>query len=155
MQTINFSKKGQTLLEVLVALGVAVLLIAGLSVLAVYALRNAQHGKNIETATRLAGEGIEQVRIVRDRSGWEDFVRYDLSKCYKVDTTTWVLEPLTSCNVEDGETPPAFEIFKRQIKLVDVDPGDEESRQVTVTVFWTDSQGPNQVSSDTILTQWK
>lgn len=145
-------QKGQSLLEVLLALGVAIIIIVSLSALAVYGLRNAQHGKNVETATRLAGQGAEQVRTVRDRQSWQVFRTYPVNSCFQVETSNWTLQQ-AGC----GGVPllNEFSNFLREIRLTDATTGAGEGRKITVTVFWTDTAGTNQINTDTILTQWQ
>lgn len=145
-------RAGQSLLEVLTALGVAVLIITGLVALAVYGLRNAQHGKNTETATRLTGQATEQVRTVRDRQAWTVFRTYSINSCFQVNNLSWTLQQVACGGTQlSGE----FSNFLREIRLTDRSDASGEGRLVTVTVFWTDSQGLNQVKTDTILTQWQ
>lgn len=159
------TESGQSLLEVLTALGVAAIVVVALSVLAVSSLRNAQHARAQAEATKFVNEGIEQVRTVRDQQGWNTFSTFSVTppnNCYSVNTssTPWILQGET-CG-----TPPIVGStqFTREIQLEDASidvvssgclsppcPG----RRVTVTVSWTDSFGPNTSQAATILTQWK
>lgn len=62
------SQSGQTLLELVVVVGVSVLVIGALVFATVSSLRNAQFSKNQTLATKLAQERIERVRTGRDRN---------------------------------------------------------------------------------------
>ena len=63
-----FSSKGQTLMELIVVVSVSVIIIGALVFATISSLRNAQFSKNQAQATKLAQEGIEQVRLGRDRN---------------------------------------------------------------------------------------
>lgn len=61
------SSKGQTLLEVILAIGVACIVLIGLTRAVTVALRNAQFAKNQALATQYAQEGMEKARQLRDQ----------------------------------------------------------------------------------------
>lgn len=63
-----FNEKGQTLMELIVVTSVSVIIIGALVFATISSLRNAQFAKNQAQATKLAQEGIEQVRVGRDRN---------------------------------------------------------------------------------------
>ena len=59
-------EKGQTLLEVLVALSVIVFIIAAITTAVIVSLSSAQYAKNQKTATSLAQEGLDVIRGFHD-----------------------------------------------------------------------------------------
>lgn len=63
-----FSDRGQTLMELLVVVSVSVIIIGALVFATISSLRNAQFSKNQAQATKLAQEGIERVKVGRDRN---------------------------------------------------------------------------------------
>lgn len=63
-----FNSRGQTLLELVVVIGVSVLIVGALVFATISSLRNAQFSKNQTQATKLAQERIERVRAGRDRN---------------------------------------------------------------------------------------
>lgn len=63
-----FSERGQTLLELVVVMSVSVIIIGALVFATIASLRNAQFSKNQSLAAKLAQEGIERVRVGRDRN---------------------------------------------------------------------------------------
>lgn len=66
----NFKNSlGQTLLEVIVVITVGVIIIGALVFTTISSLRNASTAKNDAQATKLAQEGLEKVRAIRDRNG--------------------------------------------------------------------------------------
>lgn len=62
------SQNGQTLLELIVVVSVSAIVIGALVFATIASLRNAQFSKNQLQATKLAQEGIERVRVGRDRN---------------------------------------------------------------------------------------
>lgn len=67
--------KGQTLIEVLVALAVAALIISAISVTVISSLNNAIFSKNQNLATQYAQEGMETMRKLKN-SNWNTFNSY-------------------------------------------------------------------------------
>lgn len=64
---------GQTLVEMVVAVGmVSLVLVAIVSGIAI-SIRNSRFSKNKALATRFAQEGVEKFRFYRDEFGWEPF----------------------------------------------------------------------------------
>ncbi len=59
---------GQSLLEVIVLMGLALVIVTGLTVVTVNGLKNSQFSQNQAQATRLAEEGIDCVRTIRDKN---------------------------------------------------------------------------------------
>jgi type II secretory pathway pseudopilin PulG len=86
------SQKGQSLLELIVVIAVAVIVIGALVFATFSSLRNSQFAKNQSQATKLAQEGIEQVRTFRDRDGSVIFT-------YAPDTKTSKFSDLWSHNL--------------------------------------------------------
>lgn len=62
------SQKGQTLMELIVVMAVAIMVIGALTFATIASLRNAQFAKSQSQATKLAQEGLERVRSGRDRN---------------------------------------------------------------------------------------
>lgn len=63
------NNSGQTLLEVIVVITVGIIIVGVLVFTTIFSLRNANSAKTNAQATKLATEGLETVRISRDRSG--------------------------------------------------------------------------------------
>lgn len=60
------SQKGQTIIEVVVAFGTAIVVLVAVTIAVLYALNNAQFSKNQKLAADYSLEGIEVVRHTRD-----------------------------------------------------------------------------------------
>ena len=141
MMRLNQAKtKGQSLLEVVVALSVALLVILALVRVTIIAMRNAQFAKNQAMATQSAQEVMETVRAYRDQNSWETFV----NDC----------ESITGAGL-----PFPFTLFPPDCYLPPPSSGDcspsDESCEVKVIVSWTDSQGSHQSELTTRLTKWE
>lgn len=170
------SEKGQTLMELVVVVGVSVIVVGALVFATIASLRNAQFAKNQAQATKLAQEGIEKIRGLRDRNSaisttiiddvnnFSDLFTKDLAHDY--------------CNTTVGDTPCYFrffmnvltqgtsanfegiDLFTRQVLIGDrtisscgATDYDKYCNQKTVTVIvtWTDFSGPHESRLTTIL----
>lgn len=119
-----WSEKGQTLIELIVVIAVIIVVVAALTFATIASLRNANFSQNQAQATKLAQEGLEKVRILRDR-----------------DTTgagIW-----STANAES--IPPGF---RRQFFIEDIG---VDQKKVTVVVTWIDVFGPHESRLTTIL----
>jgi prepilin-type N-terminal cleavage/methylation domain-containing protein len=126
------TQKGQTIIEILIALAVGAIVLTAVASTATISVSNAEFAKKKTEAVRYVDEGIENVRIARDGAdSWDAFL-----------ALTWDDEAIGS--------------FRRETTVVDDpgDPGNTNRRLVTVTVFWSDAKGEHQASSTTILTSW-
>ena len=128
---INFLKKhakGQTIIEVLIAIGAGVLILTTIASTAVITIRNARFSKQKTEALKYLQEGIENVRIARDNAAtWEDFM-----------VLVWADESLS-----EGMTRTTTVTMTQSDRVT-----------VIVTVFWDDAQGRHEFSSTTLLSQW-
>lgn len=128
-------QKGQTLLEVLVALGASVFILTAITVIVVTSLSGTQFTKNQNLANQYAQEGIEVVRRIRDSGGWTIFSALNGSYCLAGGDTT--LSP--SCN-----SPNIGGTFVRKVDIIGNSkecpvPASNGSK-VTSTVSWTDGK---------------
>lgn len=162
IQAVN--QKGETLLELTMAAGLAVLVISALTITTIIGLRNTQLSQNQTQATKLAQEGLEHVRSIRSRnqtvcllSGpitWDNLLssavqlnktefKQDVSTC---DATAANLAITNSGNPDLSPTPQLP--FTRRIYLQKTD-----ANQITVTaqVSWTDYSGSHHSELITIL----
>jgi len=57
---------GQTLIELVVSIGIVLIIITGVTILTIRGLQNSQFARNQVQATKLAQEGIEKMRTIRD-----------------------------------------------------------------------------------------
>lgn len=140
--------KGQSLIEVLVALGTAVIVLAAIVSSVINALNNAQFAKNQNLATQYAQEGMETIRKMRD-SDWNTFSAKDGSYC--LDKGSSELKgkdySVAGCSSSGSNGQNVDSFFVRQIDIeknsancsVPVG-GSGYTTKAIVTVSWTDSK---------------
>lgn len=156
------SKRGDSLIEVLIAVLVISFVATTLVGLISRSIHDAQFAKHTVRAAKLADEGIELARTVRDRKGWEDFSVYgDITidpacdpeiagRCYtSVDTTNWVM---TGEDVYTGEQIDD-NVFTRKY-IIKHAPTSCES-EINVIVSWDEPGGAQKAKSTTKLTDWE
>lgn len=126
-------QKGQTIIEILVAIAVGAIVLTAVAASATITVRNADFAKKKTEAVKYVDEGIENVRIVRDTAvSWEVFI------------------------LNEGGTKPDEPAtgFRRSTTVTPGAPPDDNQATVEVTVSWDDAKGTHEVSSTTILTNW-
>lgn len=133
MRKSSFAEQGQTLVEVMIALGAAILIITSLVAGVATAVRNTRFSKNQALATKYAQEGMEEVRIYRDQNDWDTFK--------------------SELNCED---PPDLETLPPPFnRVIDCHLEEEEKMKVAVTVSWTEGRRTHKSELTTYLTKWK
>jgi type II secretory pathway pseudopilin PulG len=144
-------EKGQSLIEVMVALGVAVIIITAIVMAVVLAVVNTQIAKTQNLATHYARQGVEVLRQL-SLSDWGTFSGYAGPYCLGKDVR---LAPKTEAFCEENPTNN----FRREVNVVS--PAQTEDRDgnecelspagsgvfgsyVVVTVSWTDNKCQDQ-----------
>lgn len=141
-------ESGQSLVEAMIALGVAVIVIVALVNLSLVSLRSSTVAQNQLTAKNLANQGLETVRSLRDQD-WANLPATSTNPYYlNSDKTGLVDSP-----VEKIDKEATADFFTRKIFVADV--GDDQKKQVTCVVEWDDSTGQQQVAVSTYLTNWR
>ena len=120
------NRNGQTLIEALVALAVAMLVISALAVLTANSVNNAKYAENKSLANNLLNKTLNEVRVVRDQQGWTNFATYHRTgeydqeidtcggnscKCYQGITPSWEMGALYSCYLTDPPIPTVHNPF--------------------------------------------
>src|SRR3989344_3619732 len=174
----QISNKGQSLAELIIVMAVAVVVVGALVFATIATTRNAQFAKNQAQATKLAQEGIEWVRIGRDRSpttiitgftinggpvaNWQDSKMWgpaaitgSCNPCYFRVSSYGNLNWIASQSNGELLPSPANPIFNRTILISDVVPTDVINfaieKKVTAIVQWTDFAGSHESRLSTIL----
>ncbi len=139
-------QQGQTMVEIIVAIGVVVLLATGLIAGATITIKSAQFGKSKTLAARYSQEALEKARSLRD-SGWESFVLYGSpsGKQWCLDKLGIWTETSVSCPVNIDNFYTRSVIFVWQ----------EPNMKVDVATTWLDGTKIYRVDMGTILTQWQ
>lgn len=137
--------KGQTLVEVVVVIGVVVLLVTGLISGTTASLKSAQSGRIRSQAVSYAQEAQEVVRSIRDRS-WSIFSAYSGSYCMGMDLSLTPSAGACGVNITGGEHS-----FSREVTFNWQDP----KMVVTSIVSFVEGETTKNVTLVTYLTKWK
>jgi len=142
----KFSNYGQSLFEVVIAVGIIGIIVFSVVALATTSIRNTTFTKNNSSATQLAQDAVEWLRGERDND-WVAFHTNAGSPIYCLDTSSWA--KARACN--PGEYI-SNTILTREVTFSGVS-GNQVS--ATVNVYWTDSQGTHQAATSTVFTDWR
>lgn len=143
------SVSGQTLLELVIAIGVVALILTGLVAAVTSSLRFGQASSLRSRGVKLAQEGIERTRTLRDTTTWVTFVGYSDNG-----TKRWCLDQngtftdgggSSECPISPGDA------FWRSITLTFADP----IMTVVSQVSWGEHTTPASVELMTYFSQWK
>lgn len=138
--------KGQSIFEVILALGLIALVLLSIVAVAGISVKNSSFSKNNTLAVRYSEEALEWIKQQKEEN-WTDF--YDNTQ-----NSTWCLRSL-SWNIanecEYSHYIPDTEL-KREVVFSN---RLTTSVQATIKVYWTDAGGYHEAVSDTILTNWK
>lgn len=126
------SSKGQTLIEVLAAFGIAVSLVSAITVTVIFALSTTQFGKNKNLATQYAQQGIEVVRRMQDSGQLKDVA--DGTQCLNIGRN--ILSTKTSV-----ECPADASSFVREVTIRSgTGSSCYPSKQIILTLKWSDNK---------------
>lgn len=143
-------ESGQSLFEVVIALGVISIILVSLVTLASLSIRNTTFSQAKTRSTRISQETIEWLRGERD-AGWSAFA-------VRGATPVWCMPALSWAEAVPGACPAgsAYNIsgtpFKREVSFGRIDAG---NLQTTVLVYWSDSQGAHETRTTTNFTNWR
>ncbi len=130
-------EKGQSLIEVLAALAVALVVILGLVRVTISSMTNARYAKNQSLATQYAQEAMEEARAYRDQNSWETF---------------W------SDKVPSTEGPTDIDtIFSKTVTYENAETslGAEDRAEITATITWLDGVKTHESELTSYLTKWE
>jgi len=133
--------KGQSLVEVMVAVAILGLVMTTLVFGTTVAMRNANFARYQARATKYAQEGLEWLRNQRDQD-WGTFAS-KRGNTYCLNSLAWTVGPCSSFSLGG--------VFKREAVLS----GDENKIQVELTVFWQDPLGTHQTRLTSYFTKWQ
>lgn len=136
--------RGQTLIEVLLALGVAVVVLSATVVAVLSALNNAQFSKNQNIATQYAQEGMEVMRKMRN-SNWAVFSLLSTDQ-YCLDQNSTALSgrnrTIQGCAGGSSSNGQNVGIFARRVDIEKDSSlcGGSNQTKVTVLVSWASNK---------------
>ncbi len=144
---------GQSLLEVVVTIGVIVLVLVGLLSAISFGLSNAQFSRNKAQAIKYAQEAVEWLRVERETS-WSTFYNSragsgtGLTYCLS-NTATW---PIPGVCSPSGVIDDQYRLFHREATLTQSGVG---RVLVNIRVYWQQGARATDVTINTYLTQWQ
>lgn len=125
------SEKGQTLIEILIAMSAAVIVLSAITLTIISALSNAQYSKNQNLATQYAQEGMEVVRKIRDND-WNTFAGFSGKYCLGKGS-------FSLGSSVPGACPQNIDIFVREINIEN-SASCNNGTQAIVRVKWSDGK---------------
>ncbi len=149
MKRQNFAS-GQTLLELVIALGVVAVVITALVSAVTASLRYSQVTRYRSRAVKFAQEGVELTRKIRDEQSWSTFFAYtggDGRWCLDANGVWTDDDGNGTCPIASGDE------FWRSVHFSW--DGTDETMIVTVRVSWGDRGVPSTIELTTYFTQWK
>lgn len=151
----KYLASGQSLFEVVFALGIAAVVLIAMASLATSSVRNSTFSTNSVTTTQLASQATEWLRGQRD-SGWTAFVA-------RANTSgvTWCLPDLTwpgASGACGASSVVPGTIYTRYVVLTsrDIDGNTViDTVDAEIIVRWTDSQGNHESKNNARFTDWR
>lgn len=140
------TNSGQSLFEVVIAVGLSALILSAVASLSAGTVRNSGFTRNNAIATKYAQEALEWLRSQRD-ADWTNLSNNIGNKCLNTSPPTGLTNPPCSQILTT--------VFSRQITLALVDVADPDKIDAEVIVSWTDAQGTHEVKSQTRFTNWR
>ncbi len=128
------NQKGQTLVESLIALAVAVVIVSAIVVSVISSLSNAQYTKNQNLANQYASQGMEVVRGIRNTS-WDTISSYNGDYCLPENQTTLIAKG-TGCSPKQNVAG----VFLREVNIDHNSPSCDQTLGITVNVSWSDGK---------------
>ncbi len=152
---------GQTLIEIIIAVGLVVLVLTSISAGLAISVRNNRHAKSMEEAKQYAREGTEWFRRMRDQLGWDSFAQAVRSDGASV---TYCLATLPQTGAEfialGNQTCSATQVisgtvFTRSMALTTSGGAAPDTVTALITVGWSDGGKQFASQSTTTLRRWR
>lgn len=160
------NQRGQSLLEIVITIGVIMVVISGLAITTINGLKNSQFSKNQVQATKLAQEALTKVKVIRNldyavsgpspATKWSELWAMNLGAACSGQCRYILKEPVNSTLIwlqfQSADTKePLADGFQRQIIIEDFI---ANQKKVTVGVIWSDYSGTHQSQLVTILAKY-
>ena len=143
------NERGQSLFEVVLALGVITAITVGIVALAASIIRNAGFSKNKTLAGRYSQEAVEWLRKERDNN----FTLFSQN----TQTPLWCFSSLSWSSVGacGSGSPILGTILFRDVTFSDGSTSTKTIINASVRVYWTDSLGSHEVRNATSFSDWR
>lgn len=168
------TERGQTLLEVTIGLGLVLVIVTAITITNINGLNSSKFSQNQTQATKLAQEGIDLVRNIRDQdntlchddnvvsqkpfSGVWDMACSGCTFVIKTSGSCAGVTATTSTWLDSNSNPETITlnnlVFKRSVTIYDVvvSPTNGQ-KEIKVMVSWNDPSGTHNSQLSTILSQ--
>lgn len=164
----KLKQNGQSLLEITITLGVALMVMIALTITTIQGLQSSQYSQNLLQATKFAQEGLERVRFLKAKNiplkvnsvnyYWYSTTPlvWDLSFGSEEEDLKFIPDgcTTTTCTLESvsGNTYESLLSgqFQRKIVVSDESLG---SKKFTSIVSWNDASGPHESKIVTIISK--
>ena len=145
---------GQSMFELVLAIGIMGIILLSLVALATLSVRNASFSRNQAEASRLGQETIEWLRHERDTS-WSTFVTNTTASPTRcVVTPEWSGAKLGGCTGADIINGLYFR--RAEFTPTDINSDTYIDRiEVVVIVSWQDARGNHEVANSIYYTNWE
>lgn len=146
-------KPGQSLMEVVVAMGLVVIAAVALVSTTIFTQKSARSASAQTQATKLTEESIEQIRVIRDR---KEYGALGVGSCKVIalssDPNNWLLKDCVPPGVP--ETIVLGNIsFTRRIDISEIVL--DAKKKATVIVSWQESGGTRKVENITFFSKFQ
>jgi type II secretory pathway pseudopilin PulG len=149
----NNLQKGQSLYELVVAIGISALIIVGVVSLATSSIQNSTYSKNQSLATAYAQEATEWLRGQRDASITNFLANAAHTPwCLQAEPPTW---PGSSGGCGSIDFISGTTLFKRYVNFIITSPSGKTQIEADVIVSWVDAKGTHQVTNSTNFSDWR
>ncbi len=144
----NIKQKGQTLIEILVALSIAAVLVSATSVAVLSALSNAEFAKQQSLASQYADQGIEIIRSMRNND-YSNFQQLSGTYCMASSCNSLVNTSSNACGISTDPTGVIscgqnVSTFVRTVNVSPTNAGATDCNtagyKVSVNVAWADAK---------------
>ncbi len=144
----RLTTKGQSLVEVVVGIGMMAMLLVALLSLVALSVKNSRLARDRTKAVALAQEGVELMRTYRDFS-WTEFSVSGVSSL----PDGWVVaDGLTGGSCDEADYMDSDNFYSRCVDLIF---DDISAVDVEVTVYWQEGSRLNSLVQTTKLSLWE
>jgi hypothetical protein len=131
---------GQSLFEVVLALGVMTIVTVGIIILTLHAVRNASFSRDKNLSSKYTLEAIEWLRNQKEQDPPSFFLKDNTSSIYCLDSLSW--SNMGACGASETISGGPY---TRSLNLSQIG----QTMTVTVVVSWIDSKGYHESRSTT------
>ena len=149
-------EKGQSLIEIVIALGLFVIIAGGIMTLALGALISERQGGEITQATLYSQEGSEATQSIRDQA-WNKLAYYDDGATHGLDNSSgiWDIAGFDNSWKKFTRTVEVNEVTRDASGNIGAGVNDIETKEIVVNTDWSFALGrSNQVAQTFYLTNW-